>query len=151
MKRFLSLLLTVAMLATMFATMVLPAAAEGVAFKASFDTSYFTNGNSAVIVVAETADATYYVDGWSNVAFKNQEGFMSNLYLDDENLSKYPKAKNNGNYVNFRKDPSLNGEIISQLFEGKTFDVISIADGWIYKEIDGKNGYIFYDKEYIQI
>ena len=90
-------------------------------------------------------------NGWSNVVFKNQEGFMSNLYLDDKNLSKYPKAKNNGNYVNFRKEPSLKGEIISQLFEGKTFDVISIADGWIYTEIDGKNGYIFYDKSYIQI
>ena len=73
MKRFLSLLLTVAMLTTMFATMVLPASAtegEGDPFYATFDTVRFTDGAYPVIIVADTADVYYYHAAWVSVSFK---------------------------------------------------------------------------------
>ncbi|MBR5279143.1 MAG: dockerin type I repeat-containing protein [Clostridia bacterium] len=156
MKRFLSLLLTVAMLATMFATMVLPASAEGVAFNASFDTSYFANGNAAVIVVPETADASYYVDGWSNVAFVPTSEANTFEVVEGPINQDLDVPENGFVLVVYTYAASAELALIGKLSVGDTITLTGVdfenktvaADATIDCDIKRLNGNVAYGKSY---
>ena len=91
-------------------------------------------------------------EGWSQIRYGSQTGFMTNQYLSGKALSRYPVAVNYGNFVNVRSAPALSGKILRQINRGKKFSVISLwSNQWLNVIVDEIEGFIYYDPSYISL
>lgn len=85
--------------------------------------------------------------GWSKVKYEGKTGWMFNKYLSVDGSS--PKTVYiQGDYVNVRSGHGKNFPVLRQLFKGDTETLVSIGPS---KWLDVGTGYIYYDKNYIEV
>lgn len=90
--------------------------------------------------------------GWSKVSAAGKVGWVSNVYLTAKDRSAYRTGICNGTNVNFRAAPSLAAAVLKQLGQGDRFKVIAILpNGWLHAAHSGREGYLYYDRSYLQL
>ena len=85
-------------------------------------------------------------DGWCQVAWNGQEGYVSGLYVAVDGIPlKDPKGVITGNYVNVRSGPSTDTSILTKVSTGVTVELVSLSDNWYAVRYNGMDGYICAD------
>ena len=97
-----------------------------------------------IIGLIDDADEKYEVkdkkDGWFLIDFEGKDAYVSSdLFHLLEDTSVVANT-------NFRKDPSLDSEVIDVIEEGTEVKARDIAEnGFVKVEVDGKEGYIYHN------
>lgn len=89
------------------------------------------------------------INGWSYIASDDLNGWVRTEKIKNtvEDKSTEKEEEKEVGYVtaatvNFRKTPSLSGEIIKTLTTNKEVTIIEKIDGWVKVEVDGTIGYV---------
>lgn len=99
---------------------------------------YYRNGKTVTLLEK--------LDGWYKVKVDGKTGYMMAKYLkvtepvSSGNATVY--NPNGNNYVNFRKDASLNAAVLAHIPVGTKIKVLEKGTDWTMTEIDGVTGYI---------
>ena len=92
------------------------------------------------------------IDGWYNVAYNGQNGFVSADYVELSDIMNVQPgaAKITTDILNVRSAPSTSGDIVTRLSKGTTAKIIGINTGWFKIELaSGATGYIHPD--YVEV
>lgn len=89
----------------------------------------------------ENVQVIYEDNGWSYVTSENIEGWIKNEKLKD-NTEELPKGYINSSSVDFRKQPTSNGEVISKLTINKEVEIIEKNNGWTKIKTNNEIGYV---------
>lgn len=92
------------------------------------------------------------IDGWYNVAYNGQNGFVSADYVELSDIMNVQPgaAKITTDILNVRSVPSTSGDIVTRLSKGTTAKIIGINTGWFKIELaSGATGYIHPD--YVEV
>lgn len=124
-----------------------------------------STASSTITMIAkgESVSVHEQVDGWYKIVYNDQTGYVSGDYVSfsaapqanaegETQTSSEDKVNNeskiaviNGNSVNFRAEPSTEGEILAKLNQGTEVELLYTEDGWCKILYNGQNGFVSAD------
>lgn len=83
-------------------------------------------------------------DGWYQVSYRGNQGYMSADYLDFSATADaaFGDGTVTGDAVNIRSGPSTDNSIIGSRSKGDTLTVTGVSDNWYKVSLGGSEGYI---------
>ena len=95
-----------------------------------------------VLAKGEKVDVVNDIYGWSNIIYKNENGYVASKYLIEEKEEKKKIKVVNVDGLNFRKGPNINYSIIKVLTKGQEVEFINENNGWSKIIHENKQGYV---------
>ena len=80
-------------------------------------------------------------NGWAKIIFASKTGYCSAKYISEKAPTTKTITKYTIDKLNFRKEPSINGNLIGAMAKGSKVEVISESNGWAKIIFAGKTGY----------
>ena len=82
-------------------------------------------------------------DGWCQVAWNGQVGFISSEFVSVNGIAQnYTQGRVTGDGVNVRSQPNTDSAVLTRVSTGKVVELLSLKDNWYNVVVNGTKGYI---------
>ncbi len=94
---------------------------------------------------AEVSVLSEELDGWYQVLWRDQKGFMSAQYLEFQNKGLLAYVNTGGDKLNLRSGPGTTYEILGKAGGGSVLRVLDEDAGWYQVDYEGQAAYVSAD------
>ena len=85
---------------------------------------------------------TFQTDTWLEILFNEQVGYVVKTFIDVFPVKPSFRARVTADMLNVRSMPSIDSHVIGQVYQGKSFDILSLWQDWAEIKLNGQTAYL---------